>query len=343
MGRETKMNKLTDPERLSKVNPDNRQLEEDFLHYLESIQRSEGTIKGYRNDLDIFFVYVCEHLGNKAFSDIRKRDIVGFQNWLINENSNSPARVRRIKACISSLSNYIEAVLDDEDEFKDFRSIVRKIENPVNQPVREKTVLTEEQLEGLLDQLTEKGRYGQACVLALGIYSGRRKAELVRYKVEDFKDENLVCDGALYRTTSPIKTKGRGLGKFIYCFTLAKKFKPYLDLWLKQREELGIDSPWLFYQEEDPSQQMKISTMNSYAKTFSAMLGVDFYWHCLRHAFTSNLVRAGLPDSVIQEIVGWTSADMVRLYTDIPKEEQIAMWFRDGEINTDRAKGLKDL
>lgn len=337
------MNRLTNDELLAQVNPENKRLEDDFLNYLKSIQRSEGTIHGYKNDLDIFFVYVLQHLDNKPFVDIKKRDIVGFQNWLVNQNGNSPARVRRIKAAISSLSNYIENVLDDEGEFENFRSIVRKIENPANQPVRVKTVLTDEQLDSLLDILTQREKYCQACLLALGMYSGRRKSELVRFKVDDFKDENLVCDGALYRTTDPIKTKGRGLGKYIHCFTLAKKFKPYYDRWMKQREELGIESEWLFPQDDDMSKQMRISTLNSYAKTFSEILNVDFYWHALRHAFTSNLVRAGLPDGVIQEIVGWESADMVRVYTDIPKEEQISMWFKDGEINVDRAKGLDQL
>lgn len=343
MGRKTQMNHLTTPELLAQVNPDNLRLEEDFLNYLTSLRRSPTTVFGYKNDLDILFVYVLQHLDNKPFIYIKKREFVAFQNWLINENGNSPARVRRIKAVISSLSNYIENVLDDEPEYKDYHSVIRKIENPVNQPVRKKTIFTDEQMDWLLDDLTEAKKYCQACVLALALFSGRRKSELVRFKVDDFKDENLVCDGALYRTSEPIKTKGRGLGKYMYCFTLAKRFKPYLDNWLTQREIMGVDSIWLFPRDDDPTQQMRVSTLNSYAKTFSEMLGKDFYWHALRHAFTSNLVRAGLPDSVIQEIVGWDSADMVRVYTDIPKEEMLAMWFTDGEIDTSRAKKLDQM
>lgn len=34
-------------------------------------------------------------------------------------------------------------------------------------------------------------------------------------------------------------------------YILAKPFQPYLDLWLKQREELGITSDWLFPQYKD--------------------------------------------------------------------------------------------
>lgn len=343
MPRKTKMNDLTSPELVSKVNPSNLRLKEDFLDYLKSVQRSPGTIHGYNNDLDIFFVYCMTYLGNKDFANVSKRDLVSFQNWLINENGNSPSRVRRIKSAISSLSNYIEAILDDEKEFRDFRSIVRKIESPVNQAVRNKTVLSDEQLENLLSLLVEKQQYEKACALALAMYSGRRKSELLRFRVDDFEEKNLVCGGALYKTSETIKTKGFGLGKYIYCYTLAKKFKPYLDLWLEQRRKDGVVSEWLFPLKEDNSKQLKPETLNSWAITFGNLLGVDFYWHALRHYFTTSLARSGLPDGVIQEVIGWSSADMVRVYKDLTTEEQLDQYFDENGIKTVQPAKLQDL
>ncbi len=343
MPRKTKMNDLTSPELVKKVNPENLRLKNDFLEYLRSVQRSPGTIRGYENDLDIFFVFCMQRLGDKNFAKVTKRDLVTFQNWLINENGNSPSRVRRIKSAISSLSNYVEAILDDEDEFKDFRSIVRKIESPVNQPVRDKTVLSEEQLQTLLDKLTEEGKYEKACMLALAMFSGRRKSELVRFRVGDFKDANLVCGGALYKTSETMKTKGFGLGKYIYCYTLAKDFKPYLDRWLAQREKDNIESEWLFPDKEDPTQQLKPETLNSWAISFGKMLDLDFYWHSLRHFFTTQLARSGLPDGVIQEIVGWSSSDMVKLYKDLTTEEQLDQYFDETGIKAVHPARLSDL
>lgn len=343
MPRSTQMNDLTSPELVAQVNPNNLRLKNDFLDYLKSVQRSPGTINGYDDDLRIFFVYCLKNLGNKDFVKVTKRDLVSFQNWLINENKNSPSRVRRIKSAISSLSNYIESILDDEDEFKNFRSIVRKIESPVNQPVRDKTILSEVQLNGLLQELTGNGQYEKACMLALAMNSGRRKSELVRFKVTDFKENNLVCGGALYKTSETIKTKGFGLGKYIYCYTLAKGFKPYFDLWMKQRTEEGIESVWLFPLKEDPTQQMKPETLNSWAKSFSKMLNVDFYWHSLRHYFTTSLARSGLPDGVIQDIIGWTSSDMVKLYKDLTTEEQLDQYFDETGIKSVQPTKLNDL
>lgn len=344
MGRKTKQNDITSPELLKQVNPDNQRLKQDFLAYLKSVQRSPKTIYGYSNDIDIFFVWNLQYNNNKFFPKISKRDYAAYQYWLINDNGNSPARVRRLKATISSMSNYVENILDDEEDFKDFKPAVRKIENPAMQQVRKKTVWDEESLTSLLDELVARKKYEQACIVALAMYSGRRKAELCRFRIDDFKDENLVCGGALYKTSEPIQTKGFGLGKYIYCYTLAKKFKPYLDLWMEERKKKKIKSQWLFPSHHSPEEQLEESTLTSWAITFSRILGEPFYFHSLRHFFTTQLAKAGLPDGVIQEIIGWESADMVRVYKDISAEDQIAMYFdENGEIRADVQKSVADL
>lgn len=340
MPRKTKQNDITSPELLAAVNPQNTELLADFLDYLRGAQRSATTIAGYENDIQIAWVWCLQHNGNKFFVDWTKRNVVAYQSWLLNENNNSPARIRRLKAALSSLSNYISNILDDE--FPNFRNIINKVENPVNRPVREKTIWSDDELEGLLGKLTGTGAYEKACMLALAIYSGRRKAELCRFKVSDFSDDNLVCDGALYKS-SPIKTKGRGGGKYINCYTLAKKFKPYFDAWMAEREKQGIHSEWLFPSHDDSAKQIAIATLNSWASTFSRMSGKDFYFHSLRHAFTTYLVRAGIPDNVITQIVGWESADMCKIYTDIDADEQIGMYFKNGDIAVPAKKGLGNL
>ena len=53
MGRKTQMNSLTTPELLKQVNPENLDILEEFLDYLRSLQRSEGTINGYLHDIQI--------------------------------------------------------------------------------------------------------------------------------------------------------------------------------------------------------------------------------------------------------------------------------------------------
>lgn len=342
MGRATRRNRITSPEKTALINPFNIRLRDEFLDYLTAVGRSEGTIAGYRSDLLIIFTLISERLGNKKFPDLTKRDLIALQGMLLNEHGNSPARVRRLKSAISSLSNYCQDVLDDDPEFAGFHSIVRKIESPALQPVREKTVWEDEELDALMEKLSADGQHDKACMVALAVYGGRRKAELCRFRVSDFADDRLVCGGALYKS-APIRTKGRSGGKYLPCYTLAKGFRPYLEKWLQYRTEHGIESEWLFPMDGDPSTQIQESTLNSWALTFSKITERPFYWHSLRHSFTTRLVRAGIPDGVIQEIVGWASSDMVKVYTDIDADEQIGMYFKDGDISAPKKKNLGEI
>lgn len=344
MGRKVQYNNIVTDELLSQVNPENIELGKDFLDYLRSIDRSPNTIDAYANDLKIFWVYLLLHCNNKFFIDLSKREISKYQSYCLTEWKWSPARMRRVKSTLSSLSNYVESMLDDE--FENFKPIIRKIENPVNEKVFTKTVLEDSQLEDLLNILVEKGKYDKACILSLAMNSGRRKSELPRFKVSYFDDENIIY-GSLYKTPEQIKTKGRGSrGKRLTCYTLSKPFKPYFDMWMNYRKENGIESEWLFPKKVGGKyidKPMESKTLDSWAETFGRLLGVDFYFHSLRHYFTTACARSGLPDNVIQMLIGWSSLDMVSLYKDIEADEEFEKYFSDGGIKKVEQKSLSDL
>lgn len=343
-GRSTVYNNIVTPEKLEKVNPENIQLGKDFLEYLSSIDRSKTTIEAYGYDLNIFWVWVMENCYNKFFVNLTKREIAKFQSHCMNEYGWSSARIRRVKSTLSSMSNYIEAILDDE--FENFRPIIRKIENPVNNTVREKTVFSKEQIQTLLDVLVEKEKYDQACMLALAVASGRRKSELPRMKLSYFTEDNIIY-GSLYKTPEKVKTKGRGnKGKEINIYTFKKDFQPYLDLWIKYRKEHNIESEWLiphFKNGEWLDEQVPVTTMDSWADSFSKILGLPFYWHSIRHFMVSEASRSGLPDDIIKELISWGSLDMVSVYKDIDADEQFAKYFDENGIKKVEQKSLSDL
>ena len=252
--------------------------------------------------------------------------------------------MRRVKSTLSSLSNYVENMLDDE--YEGFRPIIRKIENPTNEKVFTKTVLEDKEVQRILDYCVENKRYDKACAIALAAFSGRRKSELPRFKVSYFNDENIIY-GSLYKTPEQIKTKGRGShGKMLTVYTLAKPFKPYFDLWMNYRKENGIESEWLFPKKVSGKyidEPMDSATLDSWAGTFSSTLGIDFYFHSLRHFFTTSCSRSGLPDDVIQMLIGWSDISMVQIYKDISADEQFEKYFADGEIKKVEQKSLSEL
>lgn len=342
LGRSTVYNNITTPELLQQVLPSNVELADDFIDYLKSIGRAETTIEQYKSDLRIFWVWNLQHNQNKEFIKITKREFARFQNHCLNEWGWSPKRIRRVKSVLSSMSNYIENILDEEPEFEGYRAVVRKIESPADDVVREKSIFTTEELQGLLDYLVEHEEYEKACMLSLAMNSGRRKAELPRFKVNYFSDEN-VRFGSLYKTPEKVRTKGRGKGKYLELYVMKKPFDPYLKLWLDERQRLGIESEWLFPLKSNPAEPLKPETLDSWAETFSRILQKPFYFHSLRHYFTSECLKNNLPASVVQEIVGWESADMVNLYDDRDADETLAKYFDENGIKQVETKNLGDI
>ena len=348
-GRSTVYNSITNPEKTALINKDNLELMEDFLDYLQSIDRSKQTISSYRSDLLIFFTIVMEKLNNKDFIDISKREFAKIQSYFINDLGWSSSRVRRVKSTISSMSNFITDILDEEDRYKNFKKTINRVENPVKEAVREKTVLSDEQIDFLLDTLVEKKKYQTACAVALAIFSGSRKSELTRFKVDYFNEEDIIFN-ALYKTKEKIKTKGRGKGKFIHKYVLLD-FRKYFDLWMAERERLGIDSEWLLVSKvKDENgihyEQARISLLDSYADTCSNILGVPFYFHSMRHNLVSRLSKYNIPSNIIVEFVGWSKeggSAMIGIYDDNEAVDDFGKYFSADGIVSQEKKSLADL
>lgn len=340
MGRPTEHNHLGIEEKRHLFNPNNVELLEEFIIYLQSIGRSKGTIEGYINDIEMFFVYNLERNKNKSFVELTKKDIMFYQNYCMNVLKVNSSRYRRMRSALSSLSNYIENMLDDE--YPNFRNLINKIEAPPKQQAREKSVFEDEEIQKLLDYLVKKEDYHKACCLALAVSCGARKSELLRFKVSYFDEKNIIY-GSLYKTPEKIITKGKG-GKMLYKYTIKERFKPYFDLWMKKREELGIDSEWLFaYKRQDESVQYTVSALDGWAEEFTDFLGKYFYWHSCRHNWCTGLIKANIPSSVVKEIGGWESTAMVDIYTDIEIDDRLGDFFGEEGIKNVEKKGLNDL
>ena len=334
MARRTVYNNIVTDEKLMKVNPKNIELTNDFLDYLASVDRSPKTIYQYSNDLNIFFVWNLENNENKFFVDLKKRDIVRFQKFVMYEYCWSPARVKRVKSVLSSLSNYIENFLDDE--FEDFRPIIRKVESPVNEKVREKTVMSDEDVHKLLDTLTEEGKYEQACAVAIATYSGMRKSELLQMRINYFDDNHIIMDGAMYQTEE-IRTKGRGKqGKRMKKYVLIAA-KPYIDRWLEERKRLGVKIWDLFVTRDANKKWQKRKSIDHWTNYFSEIIGTDFYWHSLRHYLASKFDSMNIPAEVTREFNGWANVSMVSYYNDNEVSDTFGKYFtKDGIVKQDK-------
>ncbi len=320
MARSTRRMKEITNEDWDKVNKENKMLLDDYLEYCQTVDRSPKTIINYKSDLKIIFNWFKDNAQNKTFYEINKRDVSKFQNWCINQEMSS-SRIRRLRSAMSSVSNYIENMLDDI--YPQFRNIINKIPAPSLSHVREKTILSDEQIETLLAKLIEEKRYQLACFVAILAGSGMRKSEVVQCKLDWFFNNPTIYEG-MY-VTPEIRTKGAGkMGKRLKKMIIVDVVDKYLKLWHKQRKELGIDSEWLFVVNNGKEwTPIKDSTVDSWMGTLTKLTGVDNYAHCYRHYAATWLKRNGVSVDTIKDFFGHNDSSTTQIYIDIGTEENL--------------------
>ena len=309
----------TTPELLSQINPENLKLKLQFLKE-KNMRSSDGTIKNYDSDLNIFFVYNLQYNNNKFFIDIKKLEFSEFFAFCTTELKWGSARFGRMKACLSSFSNFIEKFFDSE--YKDFRNVIlRAVESMPKSERREKTIMSEKQVNDLLSYLSETIKDDQgACWFALSIASGARFAEILRFTTDIIDENNTVFDGLFLETTKQIKTKGRTKeGKMQKKYIIKDLFLPYYKKWLVEREKIMVannkNHNFIFIKPNgDPAEE---GTIRSWLPKLEKFLNVPFYSHCARHFFVTYLSKAGLSAELIVELTGWTSSDMYKIYNDL--------------------------
>lgn len=248
-------------------------------------------------------------------------------SYLTGDLGVSSNRVSSIKSAVSSLSNYIELILDEE--YPLFKNIIKNIPTPVKQFVRTVEIPTEEELFSTMDKLVELKKYQVACFLAVLFASGCRKAEAIQMKVDDFSPDKVVLEGMFYQTSEK-RTKGRGKeGKILKKNVIKDIVDKYLILWLEEREKLGIKNEYLFVTIDNGNYvQAKIATANSWGEKIRKIAGKEFPIHQIRHSWTDHLLRAGYPETVVQKLQGWSDVGMVSYYSQIDDTEKLEDFFK---------------
>lgn len=316
MPRHTFFRKITSDELTKQINLDNIKLMKRFLKE-KGTRTSEKTIKVYESNLTMFFTWNLLENDNKFFTDIKKLEFADFFSYCVENLKQGSSRLNNLRSSLSSLSIFIEKFMDEQ--YPLFRNVILKsIESTPKELRREKSIFTDEQMESLLNHLSETN-HQQACWLALAICSGARFSELLRFDI-DLIDENHMAFGDLFlESKKQIKTKGRGRsGKMLYKYILRDKFLPYYRVWMIDREEIMKNKNQthnsLFIQRDgSPATE---GVIRNWVTEFEEFLGIPFYPHACRHYLTTLLSKKNIPSQLIQAIFGWSSSLMVEIYND---------------------------
>jgi integrase len=145
--------------------------------------------------------------------------------------------------------------------------------------------------------------------------------------------------------TPKVRMKGKGKrGKLREKYVIKPMFDEYYNLWMAEREKLGIECDYLFVRKDKDGNwaPATVSTANRIASKISKLSGEDFYTHSGRHYFCTLLKAMDYPNDVIMEIIGWDT-DMIPVYDDTPSEERLKKYFKKiGVMGSEEAQGGKD-
>lgn len=333
MARKTFRKVITSPELIEQINPLNQKLVTRYLKNFDT-KRADSSVKVYKSNFNIFFCWNILENDNKFFVDIRKSEMVDFFDYCITELKWSSNRYAQMWSSLSSLSTFIENILDDE--YPDFRNIVKKIEKVPKAVVREKTILSEEQVVSLLEHLVKEHRTQEACLFALAVCSGCRASELFRFTTDVIDENNTAYDGLFLETSKEIVTKGRGkTGKLLYKYILKDKFLPYYNEWIKERNEIlkktKQEHDFLFIKQDGTPASVELGEtwcakwekfLNEDEKTNPNKKEIHLYFHSMRHYLCTYLSRVGLEQELIVDLFGWSSSDMYKIYNDLSSKDK---------------------
>jgi len=307
------------------VSEENKILVKEFMEYVSATDKSPETKRVYIHNLKLFFQWVLNERENKFFAELKKRDFMSWLSYLVDTQKLSPSRVRQLRSTISSLSNFCENVLADEDKrFENYRNLILKIPAPPLESVREITYLSDEQINKLLDWLEEQQAWKDCLYIVLSFYTGARKSEIRQFKISDFTKDTL--QNGMYKTSLK-RAKGRGkIGKQRYFLIPQEIVDKYLGLYLTTRVD---DLDDLFVTKyKGKVNSVSLNTFNHWCDKYSEYLGIPVYPHCYRSSIATMLKERGKDPVKIQKMLGHKDISTTMGYIRENDEEDIIDLFQ---------------
>lgn len=283
MGKRGKVyNKIFNEEEWEQVNKENKMIMEDYLEEYRQRKIKPSTLKQYKNDLRIVFLYVLRELNNKSILDLKKKDFRRFNIWL-QDLSMSNARVNRIMSAMRSMLSYVE----DDDEYEYDNNIARKVHGLPKEPVRtneDNFFLTFEQIIKLKNELIKRNELQLAVLLMLSFDSGARRNEVFQVKKEGLLEGN--------KTNIVVGKRGKTF-PLVYLDDTKELIKKYLE----QRGKDEIESLWIHINKDGTKTAVTYQTLYDRVIKMSEILSeieekeIQFFHHSLRHSRAEILLQ----------------------------------------------------
>lgn len=309
---------FTDEEYRELVHEDDQELVDDFLEQQSHL--SDQTLKQYRSSLMIFLKWNHDKNKNKELTELKPRDGLRFQNYLLNKDLGTSA-IKLRRSTVSSFYGYLEVFWSDE--YPDVRNIYSKAVPSVGSvKKKEKDPLTLNEIAKITEALEEKEEWQKLAYFWFSIGSGARREE-VRQVLKEVADyDKFVKDGdeKNYYLTNKVRAKGKGREGKVRRHYITEEAMEYIQKWVSFRKENYDfdDNEHLFVTVNvsgEKVNQISASTFNVWCNEFSEYIdGKRVYPHLLRTTRATLLSDEGIDIRAIQKLLGHEDASTTSIY-----------------------------
>lgn len=281
-----------------KINEENRELIEEFL--LESTHLRPKSLRQYTSALHIFAKYIMDYLNNKAIYQLKKRDFLRYQNFLVRHGMSSKG-IKFKRSAVSSMCNYLETYYFGEDNrFDKFRNIVKGVENPAPNDVYKKVLVSEEEYQLIKETLLEDNRIRDYAMFIVCMETGMRGGELRQLKRKEAYKQ--VDEKLGYVLTDIIYGKGKGDGKPLE-YMINREAMEAMKLYEKTRDK-NDGCEHLFVTNYGGIKQVSDNYFETVCREYlSDIVSRRLNEHIFRASCSTRLLLSGVPEILVSKYV----------------------------------------
>lgn len=314
----------TDEEFKEKVNPENQDIVDEFL---SQRHLSKQTIKQYKSAIYIFSKWVVEERRNAVFANLKAKDALRFQNYLIDQGLSTSA-IKLKRSTVSSLYNYIEIYYSDE--YPNVRNIFNKAIPQVGSvKKKEKVPLNEKEKNMIKNTLAENEEWEKLAMFMLMYETAGRRAEILQLKseiVEYSKFVNKLGEMQDYYITHKVRGKGKGLDGKEVKLLFGEEAMDALKKWLTYRKETtGQSHEYIFTTVDRQTKKlilMNVTTINAWVDKFGEIIGRKIHPHLIRATRSTDIVvNEGKDIKFAQKLLNHSSSETTDKYYVIREED----------------------
>ncbi|WP_137743247.1 tyrosine-type recombinase/integrase [Robertmurraya siralis] len=295
--RAKKLPDVTD-EMWQQVNDDYRNLVEEFI----SVQsHSPQTKKQYKSSLRQFGWFIYQSMNDKPLYKITKRDFLRYLSYLRDDRKMSSSGMNLKKATVSSLCNYIENVVADEDKnYKTFRNFTRGLPAIPRNRVYDKVKVTYDEYQEMMKVLESDENYLGMAWLGTAFLVGARRSEIIQFKTEILNYK--IPDGQNYVLSHIVRGKGSSVDGKPLEYMIPLDVLPYWKKWIESR---GYESENIFTTKYGGEIRQMSSTWadNFCTEVLSNILGRRINVHIFKNSCITYHLENGVDISLVSKFI----------------------------------------